>query len=448
MPEVAKVAHSPLFEGLSTADLQIVAQRALARTFRPGEPLCLQDQPSERCWIITSGLVDVVRTDPSGATTVLARQRKGASVGEVGVILDEPQPETVVASTETTALGVAGGDLRALVERCPQILTNVVRAQQRRMTQARRRDQGETVAMVLGGSVRHLAEPILAAARRASPRPVTTLDRDLSFAGAVITAEDLATTHDIVVLQSELEVQTASVLLREADRMVAVAGTAEEAAELGRLSAVPEAEGQGEVVLIGAEAIAAGEAIGTGSRLRLIRACETDRDGRLSEGDLGWLGRHITGTKLGVALGAGGAKGYAHVGVLEVLEEAGYVVDYVAGSSIGRHRRHLSRARSRCRARSTGCCGRIQSAYGGRNLQDLACGHRWRTGSDEGRAAAETTGGKTFADTRIPLTIMTVDLSERAAGAAARGAFVAGASGRDRARGRVPALRARRPPAR
>src|SRR5207249_1204122 len=54
-----------------------------------------------------------------------------------------------------------------------------------------------------------------------------------------------------------------------------------------------------------------------------------------AELDPEWLTRHLTGTKLGIALGAGGAKGYAHVGVLQVLEEAGYVVDYVAGSSIG-----------------------------------------------------------------------------------------------------------------
>jgi NTE family protein len=43
----------------------------------------------------------------------------------------------------------------------------------------------------------------------------------------------------------------------------------------------------------------------------------------------------LTRTKLGLALGAGGAKGYAHIGVLGVLERAGYVVDFLAGSSIG-----------------------------------------------------------------------------------------------------------------
>ncbi|HYM16015.1 MAG TPA: patatin-like phospholipase family protein [Dehalococcoidia bacterium] len=39
--------------------------------------------------------------------------------------------------------------------------------------------------------------------------------------------------------------------------------------------------------------------------------------------------------KLGLALGAGGTKGAAHVGVLKVLEDAGIPIDMVAGTSIG-----------------------------------------------------------------------------------------------------------------
>ena len=38
---------------------------------------------------------------------------------------------------------------------------------------------------------------------------------------------------------------------------------------------------------------------------------------------------------LGLALGAGSAKGFAHIGFLQVLEEAGIPVDYVCGSSMG-----------------------------------------------------------------------------------------------------------------
>ena len=39
--------------------------------------------------------------------------------------------------------------------------------------------------------------------------------------------------------------------------------------------------------------------------------------------------------KIGLALGGGGAKGAAEVGVLKALEEAGIQVDYIAGTSVG-----------------------------------------------------------------------------------------------------------------
>nr|QRD81092.1 lipolytic protein [uncultured bacterium] len=39
--------------------------------------------------------------------------------------------------------------------------------------------------------------------------------------------------------------------------------------------------------------------------------------------------------KIGLALGSGAARGLAHIGVLQVLEENGIVPDYIAGSSIG-----------------------------------------------------------------------------------------------------------------
>ncbi len=39
--------------------------------------------------------------------------------------------------------------------------------------------------------------------------------------------------------------------------------------------------------------------------------------------------------KVGVVLSGGGAKGYAHIGALKVIEEAGIKIDYIGGTSIG-----------------------------------------------------------------------------------------------------------------
>lgn len=43
----------------------------------------------------------------------------------------------------------------------------------------------------------------------------------------------------------------------------------------------------------------------------------------------------VNGKKIGLALGSGGARGLAHVGVLQVLEENGLVPDMIAGCSAG-----------------------------------------------------------------------------------------------------------------
>ena len=46
-------------------------------------------------------------------------------------------------------------------------------------------------------------------------------------------------------------------------------------------------------------------------------------------------GQELQRKKVGVVLSGGGAKGFAHVGVLKVLEEAGIPIDYIAGTSMG-----------------------------------------------------------------------------------------------------------------
>ena len=47
------------------------------------------------------------------------------------------------------------------------------------------------------------------------------------------------------------------------------------------------------------------------------------------------LAREIGQCRIGLALSSGGAKGLAHIGVIQVLEEHGIEIDYLAGSSMG-----------------------------------------------------------------------------------------------------------------
>jgi NTE family protein len=229
----------------------------------------------------------------------------------------------------------------------------------------------------------------------------------------VTAADDLASTHATVLLPIELDAATVMTLMREADRVVALAGNAGEVAELDAVSRPPGAQAIVDLVLVGDDAVRAGKLLRPDAPLRIVHTCEPAPGLRLADADVGWVARHLTGTKLGVALGAGGAKGFAHIGVLEVLEEAGYVVDCVAGSSIGA----IVGAYLALGADAAKIDHKLRGAFDPPTVAEIfktsLAGRA--SGLDEmTRLLRETTGEMTFADTQIPLTVMTVDLTERA----------------------------------
>lgn len=418
MPDVAALAPSHLFAGLDEADLEMIAGRARPRTFEPGEELCRVGEQSDRCWVITGGLVHVLgASGDAPAGEVVARQRKGDGVGEVGAILREPHSATVVASTPTSTLELDAAELDELVQRFPQILINMLRSLRGRLTHARARslepELGETVALAVGPSLGSAVERLIAITRCATPRSVTALDRRFSFAGAVTIADDLASAYATVLVPAELEVETLAGLLRESDRVVALAGTGAEAARLGALRGSPTVKAEVEVVLVGEEAIAAGRDWPRDAPLRVVRTCARQDGFPISGADMAWVARHLSRTKLGLALGAGGAKGYAHVGALQVLERAGYTVDYVAGSSIGAIvATYLALGADAAEIEAT--LGRAFDPPTVAELFKTSLSGRSTGLARMTQLLRDTTRERSFADTLIPLTVMAVDLSERA----------------------------------
>src|SRR5262249_20441978 len=51
--------------------------------------------------------------------------------------------------------------------------------------------------------------------------------------------------------------------------------------------------------------------------------------------DIRRIARQISGRMVGLALSSGAAKGFAHIGVIQVFEENGIEIDAVAGASMG-----------------------------------------------------------------------------------------------------------------
>ena len=409
------LALSPLFAGLDDGELDAVSEFMRPCSFEAGEEVCRSGDPADTIWVLTSGLVHWHAPTTEGAGGLLLRLRKGDPIGAQDAIAGEPRTATVVASIRATALEFDAADFAEMVRRYPEILLNIIRNQRQRLfrTNARAAEQekSEEIGLIPGPSLMGLVGPLVAGARAATSRPVSILDRRLSFAGALTAADDLAGKNATVLIPNEFDPATIEPLLDEVDRVVALVGTAEEAERLGSLSGAAQSH-RLEVVLVGEEAAAAARAWPEDSKIAVVKTCERHADFPLADPDLAWVARHLTRTKLGIALGAGGAKGYAHVGVLQVLEENGYVIDYAGGSSIGGfvashvalgHDASSVYARFRAAFNEENVSALFSSPFGGggKGLEALT------------NLLREATEDKSFSDSVIPLVIMAVDLTDR-----------------------------------
>lgn len=112
------------------------------------------------------------------------------------------------------------------------------------------------------------------------------------------------------------------------------------------------------------------------------------------------------GPRVGLALGAGSARGLAHIGVLKVWEEEGLPLDLLVGTSMGAiiGGLYASGIDSRWLSRLVGPLTRL-------NWKDWGLGGLGLYKGDTIYQALKIlTGGRSFAQTRLPLAVVATDL--------------------------------------
>lgn len=409
----AALQRAALFDGLSHDELTSVAMLMRPLSFAAGEELCRAGEEGKALFVIVNGLVQVVATDaPDDAgRRLIAKQRRGDVVGAMSLVAGEPHSATVMAGMPTDVLELDSASFESVVERFPVILRNVTRILGRRLAASNVReasagDRGEAVALIVGPSLAPSVPDLVAATAAASARRVASLDTRAGFDSAVAQLDDELASNGTVLVVARAEGRSAPLLFEHTDRAVILV---EEEGEADRFVGIPGGEHL-QLVLVGDRA-RAGSAPSLVGGIPVTRAIARQGDG-IPPAELAWLGRHLSRTKLGLALGAGGAKGFAHVGALSVLESAGYTVDCVSGSSIGAivgayRALGMDAAEIDRTLREAFTPDAVAEAF------KLSLG-----GGSTGlalmeRLMRETTAQKSFADTVVPLAIMSVDLTSR-----------------------------------
>jgi predicted acylesterase/phospholipase RssA len=276
-------------------------------------------------------------------------------VGESGVLEGRPRQVTVVAVRDTLVAKVSQESAIELLGRHPRVMGPLLlditrRARQRPGTSPRR-----TIALSVHSDIdrRVLATRITTElARHGSAAHLwkARVDSHLDLPGVADSQSGEPADARLSQFLHEVEVGHDHVLFeldagwspwsmratRQADRLVAVVseGPSERSAEdVDRFFSSGTAHAQRVLVVIHApdterpRETASWTARWSPDRILHIRAG--------SAGDIERVGRFLAGRPIGLVLGGGGARGFAHLGVRRAMLELGIPIDMVGGSSIG-----------------------------------------------------------------------------------------------------------------
>lgn len=352
-----------LFPGLDSAGANEILAHAEFCTLGPGQLLFSEGDPADDAYVVVAGRVRVLRRDRDGGFLApILEVGAGELIGERALFDDQRRSASVVAARRTQLARFPRTSFETLMVAHPQAMLAVTR----RLVQ-RERDARVDYARALCGR---------------STVAVVPIHEALDVAAIVAGLDDELRTHATVHQLDAARV----------DAAVGVPGTARADragyAELRTQRFLDEVEASTDLVLLLADheptdwsrrcidradhlvlladasrdaAVTPNERLLTPTRhlphqrvtLVLVHPSDTDRPRdtaawlevrdlddhvhlrRDHPGDLGRLGRMLGGRSVWLTLGGGGAKGFAHLGLVRAMRESGLPIDGVAGSSIG-----------------------------------------------------------------------------------------------------------------
>jgi CRP-like cAMP-binding protein len=144
--------RSPLFEMLSEAEIDVLAELSRPRRFAAGEVIFSEGDAGDALFVLESGEVEVVTRAPGGAVRPLAVLGPPDGFGEMSLVDREVRSATVRARTECAALQLTAENFTAFRKRSRDgftlFLVNVARVLSGRLREtnqklAGRAEQGE-----------------------------------------------------------------------------------------------------------------------------------------------------------------------------------------------------------------------------------------------------------------------------------------------------------------
>jgi NTE family protein len=354
-------------DGFDSEQLAVIASECRVRPFVAGETLASAGDEVTEFWVLAEGELDSFLTNPRGREEWLATIRQGETVGELAILEKaQTRPVRFTARTHGTLLVAPAATLHEWVQSYPLMMQNLFRT------------LSERFKIVAGVAARSLPSPrlgIVATSRRGyvlagrlAARLLAVGERLRAWSGQPSSLTSTGSWPDALPIE-ELAASDTPMLQPpspEVDRKIVVWSPGSNGrADFKQLLGCDEvlwlveprdtanlSQGvfslnalQGDLAqkvrlvwLLDADTPVAPLLAGWELKKADVKIPVVSTGGALTRQErlgLERLVRALRGISVGIALAGGGAKGMAHFGVLQALEEEGLSFDVMSGTSAG-----------------------------------------------------------------------------------------------------------------
>jgi NTE family protein len=328
----AMLAAMPLFSGLPKTVIDAAVSELDWISLPGGRLLFEAGSPADAVYYVVSGCLGVFA--PGGE--LIGRVAAGESVGEIGLIVSRPRGATVRALRDSELASLSAGTFERVLLGHPEAVLRLARLTVERIdgraAERERQMTPRTLALIpqdAGIDLAAQSRGLVAALARFGRVDLVTGQRAGSHSPQWF--HEVESRNDFVVYAGDAgDTPWTRLCLRQADVVLLAARAADVPATWPGLDWQDGAARRAELLLIHEGRFANGVAARWQAVLPGV-PCHHLR----SDADFGRIVRLLTGRAVGLVLSGGGARGFAHLGVVRALREHGVPVDLVGGTSMG-----------------------------------------------------------------------------------------------------------------
>ena len=332
---LARVAHLPLFVGLDRRTLTRVADELEWIALPGGAELFHEMDPPDAVYVLIAGCLGAFRNAGPGQQLV-GRVHPGETVGEMALLSGHRRTATVRALRDSEVVRFSLEAFERLARAHPEAMLAVARTAVERLERTLEgRHQSpppRTLALIpvhdgidMGALTERLGEAL------ARFGEVAAVDSAHFLEAPIATLHAVEAAHKFVLYVGHAgQGAWNERCRRQADCLLLVADATRAPSSLPLALPDRDTHQSTALALLQPGRIVTGAARAWRERLGL------DRHHHLRDGaDVERLARQLARRSVGVVFSGGGARGFAHIGAIRALREAGLAIDAVGGTSIG-----------------------------------------------------------------------------------------------------------------